>query len=104
MSDYNETNFESFFKSISNVPLVSINAGYVLKDLIDILRNHNYFVDGHLATLFTNLIVLERQAIDLDHFINIIGMAPSFLVILTKFAIKDAVKPPPLIKEFWYLY
>ena len=88
------------FKSISNVPLVSINVGYVLKDLIDILRNHNYFVEGHLATLFTNLIVLEGLAKELDPSINIIGKAASFLVNLTKFAIKDAVKPPPLIKEF----
>lgn len=69
-----------------------MNVGNVLTKLVDILRGHKYYIEGHLAALLTNLIVLEGLAKDLDEEINIIGKAASFLLNLGNFAIKDVVK------------
>ena len=68
------------FDNISDVPLSDIDTGMVLKNLLDIVRKHKMRLEGHFATVLTNLLVLESLAKGLDPDCNVVGAATPFLL------------------------
>lgn len=57
-----------------------MNMGVIFKGMLDILRNNELAIEGHFATLLTNMMILEGIGRDLDSNLNVVSKAASFLL------------------------
>lgn len=48
--------------------------------MLKVVRKHNMKIDGEISILFTNMLVLEAVAKDLDPEINVLRCAIPFLI------------------------
>jgi aarF domain-containing kinase len=71
---------EALFGEVCNAPLADMNLGLIFKGMLEILRSNNLAIEGHFATLLTNMMILESIGKELDPKINIVSKAASFLI------------------------
>lgn len=71
---------EGLFAEVCSVPLADMNLGLIFKGMLEILRSNNLAIEGHFATLLTNMMILEGIGKELDPKINIVSKAASFLL------------------------
>ena len=67
------------FKKVHLTALESLQGLTVLREMLDVVRQHNVKIDGEISILLTNMLVLEAIAKDLDPNINILRCAVPFL-------------------------
>ena len=67
------------FKRVHLTALESLQGLTVLREMLDVVRQHNVKIDGEISILLTNMLVLEAIAKDLDPNINILRCAVPFL-------------------------
>ncbi|CAD8076393.1 unnamed protein product [Paramecium primaurelia] len=71
---------EDLFGEVCNAPLAKMDLGLIFKGMLEILRSNGLAVEGHFATLLTNMMILEGIGKELDPKINIVSKAASFLL------------------------
>jgi len=57
---------ESMFSLISKTDLADLEGIDVLHGMLHVIRKHNMKIDGEISILFTNMLVLESIAKELD--------------------------------------
>ena len=82
-----QTEYKAFHKDLSflfggikDLSLSEIDTGHLLKGILEIIRKHRMRIDGHFATLLTNLVILESICKGLDPDCNVVGAATPFLL------------------------
>ena len=68
------------FSVISKTDIADLEGIDVLHGMLRVIRKHNMKIDGEISILFTNMLILEAIAKDLDPEINILRTAIPFLV------------------------
>lgn len=71
---------EDLFGEVCNAPLAKMDLGLIFKGMLEILRSNGLAIEGHFATLLTNMMILEGIGKELDPKINIVSKAASFLL------------------------
>lgn len=71
---------EDLFGEVCSVPLAKMNMGIIFKGMLDILRKNELAIEGHFATLLTNMMILEGIGRELDPQLNVVSKAASFLL------------------------
>lgn len=71
---------EDLFSELCSVPLAKMNLAIIFRGMLDILRNNELAIEGHFATLLTNMMILEGIGRALDPEINVVSKAASFLL------------------------
>ncbi len=77
------------FSIVNKTDLADLQGIDVLNGMLRVVRKHNMKIDGQISILFTNMLVLESIAKDLDPQINILRCAIPFLVHQSIEEIKD---------------
>ena len=67
------------FKRVHLTALEHLQGLDVLKEMLNVVRDHDMKIDGEISILLTNMLVLEAMAKDLDPNINILRCAVPFL-------------------------
>ena len=62
-----------------------MDLGLIFKGMLDILNRNKLNIEGHFATLLTNMMILESIGRNLDPNLNIVSKASPFIYMASKF-------------------
>ena len=80
-----EKDIEDIFTKLCSVPLYKMDLGLIFKGMLDILNRNKLNIEGHFATLLTNMMILESIGRKLDPNLNIVSKASPFIYMASKF-------------------